>query len=83
MQDNKALQAGTSHNLGQNFAKAFDLTFQNEQGQQDQAHHQGEHDDRPAPGEADAVEEVEYGAERRLEKIEWVHRAPKRVWSAG
>jgi len=35
MQDNKALQAGTSHNLGQNFAKAFDLTFQNEQGQQD------------------------------------------------
>jgi prolyl-tRNA synthetase len=37
MQDNKALQAGTSHNLGQNFAKAFDLTFQNEQGQQDHA----------------------------------------------
>jgi len=35
MQDNKALQAGTSHNLGQNFAKAFDLSFQNEQGQQD------------------------------------------------
>jgi prolyl-tRNA synthetase len=32
MQDNKALQAGTSHNLGQNFAKAFDLTFQDEQG---------------------------------------------------
>ena len=28
MQDNKALQAGTSHNLGQNFAKAFDVTFQ-------------------------------------------------------
>ena len=28
MQDNKALQAGTSHNLGQNFAKAFDITFQ-------------------------------------------------------
>ena len=28
MQDNKALQAGTSHNLGQNFAKAFDLQFQ-------------------------------------------------------
>ncbi len=25
MQDNKALQAGTSHNLGQNFAKAFEL----------------------------------------------------------
>jgi prolyl-tRNA synthetase len=32
MQDNKALQAGTSHNLGQNFAKAFDLTFQAEDG---------------------------------------------------
>jgi prolyl-tRNA synthetase len=27
MQDRKALQAGTSHNLGQNFAKAFDITF--------------------------------------------------------
>jgi len=34
MQDNKALQAGTSHNLGQNFAKAFDLKFQTEQGDQ-------------------------------------------------
>jgi prolyl-tRNA synthetase len=32
MQDNKALQAGTSHNLGQNFAKAFDLKFQAEHG---------------------------------------------------
>ena len=30
MQDHKALQAGTSHNLGQNFAKAFDVTFQDE-----------------------------------------------------
>jgi len=28
MQDNKALQAGTSHNLGQNFAKAFGVQFQ-------------------------------------------------------
>ena len=28
MQDGKALQAGTSHDLGQNFAKAFDMTFQ-------------------------------------------------------
>jgi prolyl-tRNA synthetase len=28
MQDNKALQAGTSHNLGQNFAKAFDVKYQ-------------------------------------------------------
>ncbi len=27
MQDGKALQSGTSHNLGQNFAKAFDVTF--------------------------------------------------------
>ncbi len=27
MQDGKALQAGTSHNLGQNFAKAFDIGF--------------------------------------------------------
>lgn len=29
MQDGKALQAGTSHFLGQNFARAFDVTFQN------------------------------------------------------
>src|SRR5437879_7454966 len=28
MQDNKALQAGTSHNLGQNFAKAFTVQYQ-------------------------------------------------------
>lgn len=32
MQDNKALQAGTSHNLGQNFAKAFDVTYQTAEG---------------------------------------------------
>jgi len=32
MQDKKALQAGTSHNLGQNFAKAFDVTFQTKDG---------------------------------------------------
>lgn len=31
MQDGKALQAGTSHFLGQNFAKAFDVKFMNEQ----------------------------------------------------
>ncbi len=31
MQDGKALQAGTSHFLGQNFAKAFDVKFQNEE----------------------------------------------------
>jgi|TARA_B100000287_G_scaffold375190_1_gene375490 prolyl-tRNA synthetase len=30
MLDKRALQAGTSHNLGQNFAKAFDVKFQNE-----------------------------------------------------
>src|SRR5215218_5279671 len=35
MQDNKALQAGTSHNLGQNFAKAFELSFQTETGGQE------------------------------------------------
>ena len=33
MQDNKALQAGTSHDLGQNFAKAFDVKFQDSRGQ--------------------------------------------------
>ena len=32
MQDGKALQAGTSHYLSQNFSKAFDCTFQNEKG---------------------------------------------------
>ena len=37
MQDNKALQAGTSHNLGQNFAKVFDLTFQSEAGTREYA----------------------------------------------
>jgi prolyl-tRNA synthetase len=35
MQDNKALQAGTSHDLGQNFAKAFDVTFQDTEGKVD------------------------------------------------
>ena len=33
MQDGKALQAGTSHFLGQNFAKAFDIQFQGRDGQ--------------------------------------------------
>lgn len=32
MQDNKALQAGTTHHLGQNFAKAFDVQFQTADG---------------------------------------------------
>jgi prolyl-tRNA synthetase len=34
MQDKKALQAGTSHNLGQNFAKAFETMFQGRDGKQ-------------------------------------------------
>jgi len=32
MQDGRALQAGTSHYLGQNFARAFDVRFQNKEG---------------------------------------------------
>jgi prolyl-tRNA synthetase len=35
MQDGKALQAGTSHFLGQNFAKAFDVQFTNKEGKKD------------------------------------------------
>ena len=35
MQDGKALQSGTSHFLGQNFAKAFDVTFANKEGKLD------------------------------------------------
>lgn len=35
MQDGKALQAGTSHFLGQNFAKAFDVLFSGKDGKQD------------------------------------------------
>jgi len=37
MRDAKALQCGTSHFLGQNFAKAYDVTFLNADGQQDHA----------------------------------------------
>lgn len=33
MGDGKALQAGTSHNLGQHFAKVFDITFQDKDGE--------------------------------------------------
>ena len=33
MQDRKALQAGTSHSLGQNFARAFDVTFLDQDGE--------------------------------------------------
>src|SRR5881227_47451 len=35
MQDGKALQAGTSHFLGQNFARAFDVCFQDQQGKRE------------------------------------------------
>lgn len=35
MQDGKALQSGTSHFLGQNFAKAFDVKFTDKEGKQD------------------------------------------------
>ncbi|WP_303849054.1 proline--tRNA ligase [Apibacter mensalis] len=35
MQDGKALQAGTSHFLGQNFAKAFDVKYQSKEGKQE------------------------------------------------
>src|SRR6266446_5434628 len=38
MQDKKALQAGTSHFLGQNFAKAFDVQFQSQQGKLEYAY---------------------------------------------
>jgi prolyl-tRNA synthetase len=37
MQDNRALQAGTSHDLGQNFARQFDLTFAAESGAEEYA----------------------------------------------
>ena len=35
MQDNRALQAGTSHFLGQNFSRQFDLRFQSEEGREE------------------------------------------------
>ena len=38
MQDGKALQMGTSHNLGQNFAKAFGTQFQNKAGELEYVH---------------------------------------------
>ena len=38
MRDGKALQAGTSHNLGQHFAKVFDITFQDEHGKRQYVH---------------------------------------------
>jgi len=38
MRDGKALQAGTSHHLGQHFAKVFDITYQDEQGKRQHVH---------------------------------------------
>ncbi|HXY46226.1 MAG TPA: proline--tRNA ligase [Acidimicrobiales bacterium] len=38
MRDGRALQSGTSHYLGQNFARAFDMTFQNEEGELEYCH---------------------------------------------
>ena len=38
MRDGKALQSGTSHNLGQNFAKAFDIVFTDASGQRQYAY---------------------------------------------
>ncbi|MCJ7801170.1 MAG: proline--tRNA ligase, partial [Candidatus Marinimicrobia bacterium] len=35
MKDKRALQSGTSHNLGQNFAKAFNVTFQSKDNQEE------------------------------------------------
>ena len=68
MQDSKALQAGTSHFLGQNFAKAFDVKFQNagrqagirlgdELGRLHAAGRRPDHDAqrRPGPGAAAAA----------------------------
>jgi prolyl-tRNA synthetase len=37
MQDGRALQAGTSHNLGQNFARAFEIVYQNRENQPEYA----------------------------------------------
>lgn len=38
MRDGKALQAGTSHNLGQHFAKVYDITFQDQDGERRHVH---------------------------------------------
>ena len=38
MRDGRALQAGTSHNLGQHFAKVFEITYQDEQGKRQYVH---------------------------------------------
>ena len=67
MQDKKALQAGTSHFLGQNFGKAFDVQFQSRDGQArvrlgdelghlDAAHRRGDHDPLRRQGPRPAAE---------------------------
>jgi prolyl-tRNA synthetase len=38
MRDGKALQAGTSHDLGQHFAKVYDITFQDQDGERRHVH---------------------------------------------
>ncbi|MEO6462486.1 MAG: proline--tRNA ligase [Candidatus Eisenbacteria bacterium] len=38
MRDGKALQAGTSHNLGQHFARVYDITFQDQDGERRHVH---------------------------------------------
>jgi len=38
MPDGKSIQSGTSHNLGQHFAKAFDVTFEDEEGEKQTAY---------------------------------------------
>ena len=39
MHDGRALQSGTSHNLGQHFTKVFDVKFQNREGKEEYAYH--------------------------------------------
>lgn len=39
MHDGRALQAGTSHDLGQHFTKVFDVKFQNREGKEEYAYH--------------------------------------------
>ena len=39
MHDGRALQSGTSHNLGQHFTKVFDVKFQNREGKDEYAYH--------------------------------------------
>ena len=52
MQDGKALQSGTSHFLGQNFAKSFDVTYLNKENKPDVRHQMGNRTVRPGSGQA-------------------------------